>query len=176
MTRPDGAFRRSPHAQAAAMQQLWPGFVGQKFGDGTLAWVGLLQPQAQVYLVEVFWNPHVLDRPYVIVAEPAIEPRQGLDYADIPHLMFNDAEPTRSGLCLFDPDGREWTPADLIAETTIPWTSEWLNYYELWHLTGEWLARGVGYESVAEMRAAQARALRSMIANKLDVSALGDAA
>ena len=36
------------------------------------------------------------------------------------------------------------------------WTAEWLIYYELWHLTGEWLAPGVGYESVARMTAAEA--------------------
>ncbi len=176
MTRPNRDFRRSPHAQIVAMQELWPGFTGRKFGDGTLAWVGLLQPQAQVYVIEAYWNPRVLDRPYVIVADPAIEPRQGMDYADIPHLMFNDKEPTRSGLCLFDSDGREWTPADLIAETTILWASEWLHYYELWHLIGEWLAPGVGYESVAEMRAVEAQALRGMITNKLDRPALGNAA
>jgi hypothetical protein len=86
----------------------------------------MLQPQAQAYVIEVYWNLRVFDRPYVIVADPLIAPRAGLDFADIPHLLFNAKEPTRSGLCLFDPAGREWTPADLIADTTIYWTTEWL--------------------------------------------------
>jgi hypothetical protein len=171
----DAGIRRSPHAQLKAMQGRWPGFFGQKFGDGTIGWFGPLQPQAQPYLVEVYWNLRVFDRPYVIVGEPAIKPRPGLEYSDIPHLLFNDAEPTRSGLCLFDPAGREWTPADLIAKTTIYWTAEWLHYYELWHLTGEWLAPGVGHESVGRMRAEQARAVRSMIANEMS-SDKGEAA
>lgn len=173
---PNRPARRSAHAQMAAMQNTWPAFVGQKYGDGTMAWAGVLQPKARCYVVEVYWNPRVFDRPYVIVADPPIEPRPGTDYVDIPHLMFNDAEHTRSGLCLFDPEGQEWTPADLIAETTIPWTSEWLHYYELWHLFGEWLGPGVGHESVGEMRAAEARALRGMIANKLEHPTRGDAA
>lgn len=163
-----GAAKRSPHAQMQAMREIWPGFFGHKFGDGTLAWAGRLQPQAQPYAVEVFWNPAVFDRPYVIVAEPEIMPRDGNSYADIPHLLFNEPEPTRSGLCLFDPNGLEWKPTDLIAETTLYWTTEWLLYYELWHLTGEWLAPGVGYESVGRLRAEQARALRGMIANPVN--------
>jgi hypothetical protein len=158
------------------MRKCWPSFVGHKFGDGTLAWVGLLQPQAQPYTIEVFWNPKVLDRPYVTVAEPAIASRPGLEFADIPHLMFNAKEPTRSGLCLFDPAGREWTPADLIAVTTIFWAAEWLIYYELWHLTGEWLAPGVGYESVGRLRAEQARAVHAMIANDIKAQDHGEAA
>lgn len=160
--------RRSPHAQMQAMRERWPGFYGHKFGDGTIGWIGQLQPQAQPYAIEVFWNLRVFDRPYVIIGEPAIKPRAGLAFADIPHLLFNEKEPTRSGLCLFDPKGREWSPADLIAETTIDWTTEWLLYYELWHLTGEWLAPGAGHESVGQFRAEQARALRGMIANDMN--------
>jgi hypothetical protein len=29
-----------------------------------------------------------------------------------------------------------------IAETIIPWTSEWLYFYELWVFTGEWHGGG----------------------------------
>lgn len=144
----------------------WPGFHGNRFGDGTVAWIGELQPHAQPYTIEVFWNQRILDRPYVVVADPPIAPRPGLVFEDIPHLMFNAMEPTRSGLCLFDPAAREWTPADLIAESTIPWAAEWLHFYELWHLSGEWLGPGVGHESIGRMRAEEARALRSMIANR----------
>jgi hypothetical protein len=166
--RSDPGFRRSHHAQLEAMRCDWPGFRGLRFGDGTVAWIGQLQPQAQPYTIEVFWNPRILDRPYVVVVDPPIAPRPSLGYEDIPHLMFNAKEPTRSGLCLFDPSGREWTPADLIAKTTIDWASEWLHYYELWHLCGEWLGPGVGHESIGRMRAEETRALRSMISHRLE--------
>ena len=165
------AFKRSPNAQIEAMRRKWPSFVGHKFGDGTLAWVGLLQPQAQPYRIEVFWNQKVLDRPYVVVADPVIAPRPGTDYADNRNLMFIAMEPTRSGLCLFDPKGGEWTPADLIADKTIYWVAEWLTYYELWHVTGQWLAPAVGCESVAQLRAEQARSVREMITHDLGSSA-----
>lgn len=26
----------------------------------------------------------------------------------------------------------------LLAESVLPWTAEWLFYYEMWHVTGEW--------------------------------------
>lgn len=164
----DQGFRRTHHAQLEAMRHAWPSFHGMRFGDGTVAWVGQLQPQAKPYTIEVFWNSRILDRPYVVVADPPIAPRPGLAYHDIPHLMFNAKEPTRSGLCLFDPAGREWMPADLIAESTIPWAAEWLHFYELWHLSGHWLGPGVGHESIGHMRAEEARALRSMINHRFE--------
>jgi hypothetical protein len=169
-TRTDPGFRRSHHAQLEAMRRDWPSFHGLRFGDGTVAWIGEVQPQAQLYTIEVFWNLRILDRPYVVVADPPITPSMGLTYEHIPHLMFNAKEPMRSGLCLFDSDGREWTPADLIAESIILWAAEWLLYYELWHLCGEWLGPGVGHESIGRMRAEEARAVRSMIAQRLDGS------
>lgn len=32
----------------------------------------------------------------------------------------------------------------LLVETIVPWTSEWLYFYEIWLVTGEWYA-GVIY-------------------------------
>ena len=55
--------------------------------------------------------------------------------------------------------------AALISETTVKWASEWLHYYELWHLTGEWLAPSVGYESVAQMNAIEAESIRAVVAD-----------
>ncbi|MBR2536522.1 MAG: hypothetical protein IKE66_10665 [Hyphomicrobium sp.] len=157
--------RRSPAAQLRAMSLQWPDFEGEKLPDGTLLWTGPLRPKAQIYIVSVLWKPGAMFLPYVMVRDPKIRPRHEGAFDEIPHLIFFKDDPERSGLCLFDPEGREWCPADLIAETTIPWASEWLLYYELWHLTGEWLAPSVGYESVARMNAAESRAVKDMLEN-----------
>lgn len=101
--------------------------------------------------------------PYVVVKAPPITPRPGTNFDEIPHLIFYREKPEQSGLCLFDPEGREWCAADLIAETTVLWTAEWLTYYELWHLTGEWLAPGVGCESVARMNEAAAGTVKDLL-------------
>ncbi len=135
--------RRSPHAQQEAMRRSWPGIKGRKLPNGALYWVGALRPKAQYYIIGVYWNPKDMSLPYVMVLDPPLKPREGSSFVEIPHLIFHEDEPTRSGLCLFDPEGLEWSPADLIAETTIFWASEWLAYYELWHMTGKWLAPGV---------------------------------
>ena len=29
-----------------------------------------------------------------------------------------------------------------IADTIVPWTAEWLVYYEIWLMTGEWYGGG----------------------------------
>lgn len=147
------------------MRRQWPDFTGAKVGDGTLVWKGPLRPQAQLYDVFMFWHPATMSLPYVMIENPPIRPRPGAAFDEIPHLIFDGETPTQSGLCLFDPAGHEWSPADLIAETTVPWAAEWLTYYELWHLMGVWLGPGVGYESVARMAAAEARAVRAVLAD-----------
>ena len=157
--------RRSPDAQLRAMTAEWPDFRGAKLADGILIWTGPLRPKAQVYAVSIIRKPGAMTLPYVTVDNPPLTPRPGGTFAEIPHLIFYGEKPERSGLCLFDPEGREWTPADLIATTTVPWTAEWLAYYELWHLTGEWLAPSVGHESVARMQEAEARTVKGILAD-----------
>ena len=45
-------------------------------------------------------------------------------------------------LCLFDPDREQWCASDLIADTTVPWTVDWLACYEGWLATGRWHGGG----------------------------------
>lgn len=163
--RNDGNKRRSPAAQLRAMEALWPDFVGKKLGDGSLLWMGPLRPKALFYKILILWKPSVMQLPYVVVEDPPISPRSGTNFEEIPHLIFHKEKPQQSGLCLFDPEGREWCAADLIAETTVLWTAEWLTYYELWHLTGEWLAPSVGYESVACMNKSVSRTVKDLLPN-----------
>jgi hypothetical protein len=44
-------------------------------------------------------------------------------------------------LCLFL-GNHEWHESIPIADTLVPWASEWLFFYELWLATGEWLGEG----------------------------------
>ncbi|MFG1635413.1 hypothetical protein ACGFKX_11315 [Pseudonocardia alni] len=50
--------------------------------------------------------------------------------------MYSADEP-----CLYY--GDEWNDTKLLASTILPWASEWLQFYELWHATGVWLGGGV---------------------------------
>lgn len=58
----------------------------------------------------------------------------------IPHVYPWNGSGTR--LCLWWPKGREWSAQFKVAETLIPWTAEWLYYFELWLLTMTWEGGG----------------------------------
>ena len=70
--------------------------------------------------------------PVVRVHEPELRPREGM--ASVPHVYADGC------LCLhLDED---WHPGVFVAESTLPWVSLWLYFYEVWHATGLWLGGG----------------------------------
>ena len=56
----------------------------------------------------------------------------------LPHVYSHDEQ----RLCLFSYGSNEWSRSMSISSTIIPWISEWLYYYELWLIDGEWLGGG----------------------------------
>ena len=95
-----------------------------------VTWVGLIRPTplSRDYKVKITYQ---LGRfPNVVVLDP-LEYRPG---EDLPH-TYQDGS-----LCLHETD--EWTPAMHIADTTVPWASEWLAHYEVWKIGGRWYGDG----------------------------------
>lgn len=64
--------------------------------------------------------------PRVYIVDPHIEP-------DPEYHIYKEGN-----LCLFDPRESPWSSMMRIHETIIPWTAEWLVFYEIWKLTGKW--------------------------------------
>lgn len=145
---------RSLGAQEARMQSRWPDFKFTRLNNNLVRWDGPLRGAQKWYQVGILWLVDGSYRPYVYLLDPPLRPREGGTFDQIPHLMFDDQHPERSGLCLFNPNSNEWSNRNLIADTTLWWAAEWLFYYEMWHLDGVWLGGGIGYESIAEARAA----------------------
>lgn len=144
---------RSIGAQISRMKR-WPSFEICEQSPNHVIWRGSLRGFQLVYSVGIIWQADgSMDRPHVWLISPKLRPREGGTFKEIPHLMYNGENPERSGLCLFDPDAKEWGSNMLIADTTVPWAAAWLRYYELWHYDGMWRGGGVGPESVAEMEA-----------------------
>ena len=56
----------------------------------------------------------------------------------LPHVYNTE----RQQLCLYSSSKREWFSSKYISDTIIPWTSEWLYYYELWIPEGKWYGGG----------------------------------
>lgn len=134
--------------QISAMAETWPGFelVGR---DGDRAhWRGVLQPLLQRYQIQILYRaPRLIERldarihqPHVSILQPQLKPRPGDPEGRLPHVYYS--KDGNVSLCLLDPDARDWSPADLISQTTVGWTIEWLAAYEGWRATGKWTASG----------------------------------
>ncbi|MEZ4772590.1 MAG: phospholipase D-like domain-containing protein [Bacteroidia bacterium] len=100
-------------------------FLKCRIENDTLICTGFLQPETcDRYKVRILFRAGHF--PQVFILSPNIEPR-----ADI-HIY------KEGSLCLFYPGDLKWKDITKIAEYTIPWIVEWIVYYELWKLTGEW--------------------------------------
>lgn len=131
---------RSAQVQLNRMRHRWPDLRPRMLEGGrVIAWIGPLRGFQMKYEVAVIWewqNPKAV--PLVHVLDPPIEARPGTDFIDLPHLNYDHQTPEDSALCLFDPDAGEWDSTMLIADRIVPWASEWLHFYEIWHLDGVW--------------------------------------
>ncbi|WP_374344462.1 hypothetical protein [Phenylobacterium sp.] len=134
--------------QIEAMARLWPAFKLVRREGAAALWQGAVRPLLQTYRVGVFYRaPLMVERysvrivqPRVEILAPALRPRRGDAEGMLPHVYYGpDGEVT---LCMLDPDSSEWSPADLLAETTVPWITDWLAAYEGWRATGEWTGTG----------------------------------
>lgn len=76
------------------------------------------------------------DCPTVIVRAPDLNALA--DGKKLPHVY--QQRPAR--LCLYLPGKGEWSDAEKLSDTIIPWSVEWLHCFEIWLRTGEWTGGG----------------------------------
>lgn len=103
----------------------------------TLQWVGILKssPIGDEYKVKLTYE--LGKSPNVFVLEPSpLKLAEGKKF--LPHVYDNK----KQRLCLYYPDGKEWNSSKPLAQTVMIWAIEWLYFYELWLITGEWLGGG----------------------------------
>lgn len=123
--------------QKAALSGRYPsGTVSPSRGE--LVWHCPLTPTGFSETYEVVISHRTRGpAPLVYVARPRLKLVNGLR---LPHVYLLNT------LCLYY-GSREWNGSMLIANTLVPWTAEWLAYYEVWLATGgEWLGSGVHVE------------------------------
>jgi hypothetical protein len=99
-----------------------------------LRWIATLQPNPLCAAYRIRLEYSLERTPKVFVEDPALQPREG---QQIPHQYRNKS------LCLYLPKANEWNSQMYLVDTIVPWTSEWLYHYELWHATGDWHGGGV---------------------------------
>ena len=136
--------------QIAAMATTWPRFRLKARSGRAAIWEGEVCPLKQPFTISIgYVMPLVIElldlrriQPRVSVLTPQLRPRRNDPEGQLPHVYYTGKGPLDVILCLFDPDAREWSPAMSIAETTVPWSIDWLFAYEGWRATGEWKATG----------------------------------
>lgn len=135
--------------QAKTMRRQFPALKFQDQGD-IVMWLGPVTPKDLQYKIMIEAKsfrtsdtlPWSLTNPIVRVLDPPLRPQWGVEEEPLPHVYLDPACLKLSPLCLFDPRDDEWQPTMLLAETIVPWTCEWLVFYEIWSATGKWLGGG----------------------------------
>lgn len=77
----------------------------------------------------------VWGKPAVYIEEPEIIPSAKI------HIY------KEGSLCLYYPKETPWKHQFHISDTILPWTAEWLVFYELYKLYGVWLGKSASHEN-----------------------------
>ncbi len=107
-------------------------------------WTGLWWPHALSDRYHIRVSYSVGRRPKIAVLEPQLQLAKGK--AKLPH-TYGDGQ---MDICVHRPD--EWWPALYIADTIMPWISQWLRFYEVWEQTGSWEGEGTHPEARSHER------------------------
>lgn len=120
--------------QLGRMRMVCPDFR-TRIIDGALVAEGDVRPTHRSVAYRVRIEYRAGEPPESTVLSPPLKPRE--EGGRLPHVYPGEK------LCLYLPNAGEWTPDMSLAHTIVPWIAEWLFYYEVWHVTGEWLGGGV---------------------------------
>jgi hypothetical protein len=138
---------RSVDEQDAEIRRLFPDFRLTAYADWIGVWEGPLRPASKSYRIRIvhfrrtIFPGWMLANDYVTVhvVDPLVGANMLANETLLPHIYWNERNPAWPALCLWDPAEMFWTPEMSIATTIIPWTSEWLLFFEYWQTSGEFL-------------------------------------
>lgn len=136
--------------QIASMADKWSAIALVQRNGTHAVWRGPLRPLLQTFAIQISYRaPSVIElldnrrlQPRVRILSPRLRPRRGDPEGQLPHVYYVGDGPLNVVLCMFDPDSDEWSPLMMIAETTVPWTIDWITSYEGWRATGTWTGGG----------------------------------
>jgi hypothetical protein len=100
----------------------------------SITWTGPWRPAelGNEYTLQVTYRQGL--RPRIAVLHPKLALARG--QTKLPH-VYSDGQ---NDICVHRHE--EWDSSMLIADTIMPWISQWLYFYEVWALTGKWLGKG----------------------------------
>lgn len=112
--------------QAALIQKHFP-FLHCEFKGAELVCSGEIKPSDFCDTYQILIRYPKGKVPRVRIARPKIEPSTKI------HMYPNGT------LCLYDHRAAAWSANYNLHETIIPWTAEWLVFYELYKIHNMWL-------------------------------------
>jgi len=123
------------------LKQLYPDSHIRRFREEYLIWTDTITPSplGGRYKVKMVYIKNKCSIEFYVVEPKPLKLAEGKD--KLPHVYSHEEQK----LCLFFPDGKEWTPKLLLSETIVPWAYEWLFHYELWLGSGIWKGGGKGH-------------------------------
>jgi hypothetical protein len=121
-------------AEQVLVREKFP-FLHSRISGFELTCRGRIQPtqESGTYRIEIRYTPW--KSPEVRVIDPKIRFTEGA------HMYRNDT------LCLYDWREQPWENRWHLHQTVIPWTAEWLVFYELFLLTGRWLGKSAVHDN-----------------------------
>lgn len=125
--------RLTPIQQIGRMRQKFP-CLAVELKRNKIIWSGEWWPHAlgDIYLIRVSYT--IGRRPVIAILRPQLKLAAGK--ARLPH-VYREGQ---MDICVHLPE--EWTPSRFIADTIMPWISQWLRFYEVWQQTGSWEGEG----------------------------------
>lgn len=102
-------------------------FLKVRVSNGAIYCYGYFKPSE--YSVTYYYKIRFIPEkpPKVFITNPVIQ------YNDDIHLYKQD-----NSLCLYYPKDFSWTKDSRLYNTVVPWTHEWILFYELYQITGIW--------------------------------------
>ncbi len=110
----------------------------------TAIWQGSWCPSdlSDTYLIRVTYAYR--RRPVIAILSPTLKLANGK--IKLPHTYMN----SQFDICVHELE--EWNSRLLIADTIMPWISQWLRFYEYWEQTGSWEGKGTNPEFRSHQR------------------------
>jgi hypothetical protein len=122
--------------QAGRIKSMFPGSL-LVYNQDHLIWKHNLIPSPLSSTYEINLHYDRSQQPNVYVFSPRLRLHKSSDR--LPHVYDH----AKQWLCLYYRKTSEWNSTMYIADTIIPWTSEWLLHYECWVSTGNWNGGGI---------------------------------
>lgn len=124
--------------ERSTLKRLYPNGVFLKETSQHIIWECdiIPTPLSQTYRIRIDYRAN--QRPCVYVVSPKPLPRY-VGARKLEHVYNTESQK----LCLYHPTFDTWNYSKPLVRTIIPWAAEWLMYYEIWLVTGEWEGGGI---------------------------------